>query len=363
MCGWVAPYKTTVPMRGVFGFQADDVFAVGGNESSGGLLVHFNGERWREIVPPETLIDLPISANDIWGFKRGDVRELFIAHDYGVLKASIEKEEFDWKVELDTSEQLPMPLESLFDAAWRGVFGNSDSEIYAVGGTINVPLAGGTIAYYSGDKWTDMVGGEKVDLGINSIQDIHGFGSGAPLFAVTATPMNFGQVLKFTGEGWVVDHNVIPNVFLGEWTGLYGVWGRGPNDLYAVGSRSSLSFGGIVMHGVIYRYTDDDDWSRLTVDQIPEHTEFRGVWGRSTGPTVITVGKKKSDGIAMIYDGDTWSEMYFGWQEEEPFAFPLNRIWGDEQGNLFIVGDEGIYYCLMGVAGKGLSGQDVSFGR
>jgi cysteine-rich repeat protein len=100
--------------------------------------------------------------------------------------------------------------------------------------------------------------------------------------------------------------------------GLIGVWGSGPEDVFAVGDA-----------GTIVHY-DGQDWKPMA-----SRTRGRliGVWG--SGPEdVFAVG---SFGAFLHYDGVSWLKL------NSTTASVLNAIWGDGKSS-FVVGDQGAIY-------------------
>jgi len=98
---------------------------------------------------------------------------------------------------------------------------------------------------------------------------------------------------------------------------LYGVWGTGPNNVYAVGEYGKI------------RHYDGSSWSWVssgTTDVL------RAVWG--SGPNdVFAVG---DHGTILHYDGMAWSEMRSGTPQQ------LCGVWGSGPEDVFAVGSFGL---------------------
>ena len=101
---------------------------------------------------------------------------------------------------------------------------------------------------------------------------------------------------------------------------LWGVWGAGPTDLFAVGDSNTI----LHFDGWLWRKMEDD----------PEKSDaFKCVWGRS-GRDVYAAG---DDGTLQHYDGAGWRRMASGTEAS------IRKIGGTPSGVLFAVdGDGGV---------------------
>ncbi len=94
---------------------------------------------------------------------------------------------------------------------------------------------------------------------------------------------------------------------------LRGIWGSGPNDVFAVGDT------GTVLH------YDGKQWTAMASGVA---VALSSVWG--TGPRdVYAVG---DSGTIIRYDGSKWSSMPSGTSER------LDAIWGSGPDDLFVIG-------------------------
>jgi hypothetical protein len=100
---------------------------------------------------------------------------------------------------------------------------------------------------------------------------------------------------------------------------LSAVWGSGPNDVFIVG--------GTTEQGEIYHY-DGVDWSPM---QVPEDVPLL-VWVHGFGPELVyAVGL---DGSVVRYDGNAWSSLDSGTEED------LWGVFGFASDDLWIVGGD-----------------------
>lgn len=124
-----------------------------------------------------------------------------------------------------------------------------------------------------------------------------------------------GSVLRWDGTSWTISTTAPPGS-----SGMYGVWGLGPYDVFAVGSEAGGST-------VILRY-DGATWTPMTSNST---AALFAVWGSS--PTdVLAVG---SGGTILHYDGVTWTP------QTSPTADALRAIYGTSTADVFAAGDAG----------------------
>jgi hypothetical protein len=175
------------------------------------------------------------------------------------------------------------------------LWGSSGSDVFAVG-------EGGTILHYNGSTWSSMTSGASVYL-----QSVWG-SSGSDVFAAGYA----GQIYHYNGSTWT-------KMTSGTIETLYSLWGSSGSDVFAVGN------GGKILH------YNGSIWSAMTSGTT---MKFSCVWGRS-GSDVFAVGY---DSKILHYNGSTWSAMtnihegFFG-------------IWGSSESDVFAVGDGGkIFY-------------------
>jgi hypothetical protein len=165
----------------------------------------------------------------------------------------------------------------------------------------------GTIVRGSGTTWTAMSSGTTTPfMGV--------WGSGPDnVFAVGGGIFGSGIVLRWNGEKWSAMSSAASD------RGYFGVWGSGPTDVFVVGSQ--------IIHW------NGTSWSVMNapVTQYP----YKAVWGTGVDD-VFAVGD-----VIIHWDGKSWSEM-----ATPPFSFPryFNAIWGSGSKDVFAVGDGSILH-------------------
>jgi hypothetical protein len=334
----------------VWGASDDHVFAVG----SGGKVVHFNGVNWETQSSGEIYAPLSIhgaTATDAMLVGRAGLA----LHSTGG----------DWQTE-DTNTPMDMVH----------VWGTSAERYIAVGddGFINV---------YSSGNWSPVFGATSVDLndligfadddyylvgndatilhfdGFNftSIPNL-GFtftdyqaiwGESAEFVTVvgekavmSGTPGNlvkevvpvetlwravwgtgdyryvagdFGKVMQFDGENW---SNMVTKVE----KPLLGIWGFGPDDVFAVGEEST------VIHW------DGEEWETMVAPG-GEDVDFIEVWGTGPDDVYIVADLPEADepfGFLLHYDGSSWRIALAG------TAADLRHVHGTAWNDAYAVG-------------------------
>ncbi len=169
------------------------------------------------------------------------------------------------------------------NAALLSVSGTPSGHVYAVGADPGDGL-GPYILHYDGTVWRRLASQASGTLWWISVDLI------GDSFYMSGSD---GMVLKYTPTNSTFEYYDLP----GQPT-VFGVWGSGPNDIWAVGGHEDQP----ATSGVIWQF-DGDDWSRQDIASDGNSPILYKVWGRS--PTeVYAVG---SMGTALHYDGSTWT--------------------------------------------------------
>jgi len=242
------------------------------------------------------------------------------------------------------------------DAFLFGVWGSGPNDVFAVGKAVVIdsnwispplftsgdeilgesePLdpnwaPGGLILHYDGSSWTRMDSGTSVALngvwgtGPNDVYAVGGYSSPS----MEGQPDDvLGVVLHYDGSSW-------SEMWSGTTACLKALWAGGPNDIHAVG--------GISYHQSSVLHYDGSDWSVLWTGS---GGGIKGVWG--TGPSnVFAVGSTIAlyySGLLLRYDGLQWSPISVAAGEG------LNGIWGSGPNDIFAVGEDGTVLHYDGV--------------
>ncbi|MFN3200300.1 MAG: DUF4215 domain-containing protein [Bradymonadia bacterium] len=128
-----------------------------------------------------------------------------------------------------------------------------------------------------------------------------------------------GRIVRFDGARWLAEPTGLPDMAV-----LWGIWGSGPEDLWAVGGSPRPDG----PKGVILRSTGDGQWERVDHPALPTTSNLYKVWG--TGPNdVHIVGEA---GVALHWDGADYRRIDTG---TDAILFTVH---GQPEGPIFAVG-------------------------
>ncbi|MBN1670081.1 MAG: VCBS repeat-containing protein [Kiritimatiellae bacterium] len=206
---------------------------------------------------------------------------------------------------------------TLTDKPLCGVWGTSESDVYAVGGVSGQ----GAILHYDGTAWSSMA--LRTNISLSAV-----WGTGpANLYAVgserresTYVPV----VLRGNGQSWrVQDSPVLEGIGTGSFA---DVWGSGPGDVYAVGGMAP-GYG--PNRGLICHY-DGAGWTVVDRNRTGWPDWWRAVWG--SGPDdVFVVGRGST---VFHYDGAGWAQMTLpavdSWDD-------LADVWGTGPNDVYVI--------------------------
>jgi len=278
---WSMMKRFNSSINDLWGFSSNDIFAVG-NE---GTILHYNGITWSEMQSGTTE-----SLNDIWGSKSTNVFTHYsVLNSDKDLNTILHYDGISWKT-IDNKIE---------DIIILGLWGNSDSDIFAVGS--NLLTDTGSILHYDGVNWEVM-----------TTISFHSYfkkvwGDNKNVFTVG----NGGIIYHYNGNSWT-------NMSYGTQNWLYSIWGSSSTDIFAVGGR-----------GTIIHSNGNNNWSEM---DSTTNNWLRSVWGLDKN-NVFAVGDK---GTIIHYDGNNWSEM------ESNSINNYNCVWGIDKNHIFAAGEEQI---------------------
>ncbi len=217
----------SVPLRGIWGSSATDVYAVGDS----GTVLHYNGTDWSETNASAGITE---DLRDVWGAASDDIYAI------GFSGVVLHYDGSTWK-----------HLSSSVNNDLYGIWGNSSSSIYISG-------SNGLILFYNGSQFEIMRTPSSADLtGI--------WGSSADnVFAVGEN----GTIFQYDGSTWSEFENTDTT------EDLKAVWGTSETDVFAAGlSGTILHYGG-------------NSWSKMGVI----NTDYWGIGG-TISPNIYAVAK------------------------------------------------------------------------
>ncbi len=200
---------------------------------------------------------------------------------------------------------LSTVLENL-PGALLSVAGTSATDVYAVGadpGDKGDGL-GPYVLHYDGQKWERLLTGASGDL-----------------WWISVTPID-GSFYMAGAGGLILQYDLATKTFTRHQTPgtetLFGIWGTGASDLWAVGG--DLDTG----EGVVWHF-DGQMWTVQDLSSVyPQGLPvLNKVWGRGAGD-VWAVGSAEDLGVILHYDGVSWSKVDSG------RAGPLFTVHGND---------------------------------
>lgn len=265
---------------GIWGTGPHDVWAVGGTTDRG-LVLHSDGSGWTRSGVAGAIL------YTVYGFTESNV---YAVGDGGLI---LHYDGTAWtRVESGTS----LPL--------FGLWGASGDDVWIVGGNVSGPPGSAVVLRGSGTSFAP-VSDLPADLAPSALFKVHGFGADDVIM------VGNGGVLRWDGAGWSRDD--VPTTET-----LFSTWGRGANDLYAVGGRYAVE----VLH------SDGQTWSQLA--DMPIGSGLRAVFTSPNAPT-IAVG---ASSLVLEIDRDgAMTQVTLPDLGADQF---LHGVWGDGQGTTYI---------------------------
>ncbi|MBI5845292.1 MAG: hypothetical protein HZB23_11555 [Deltaproteobacteria bacterium] len=228
----------TEGLNKIWGTAADNIYAVGDR----GVILHYNGSAWSQMAAPATLNPLNAiwgsAPNDIWAAGPADafhfdgiswnvmpyienVTDLWGTASNNIYAATFSRrimhyDGVNWtEVYLD-----PQPI------IFKGIWGSSATDIYAVGENSGT---GGRIVHYDGNSWS-VVTPAPYPAFTMRVYYLDVWGSSAGDVFVTS---DGNCIQHFDGTSWSLQTG---------WstTYLYGIFGFGPDNVFAVGTTGGF---------------------------------------------------------------------------------------------------------------------------
>ena len=277
---------TTVTLNDVWGASANEVFAVGAEET----ILHFNGTDWSL---KQTQID-GANFHDVWGSTATNV---LAVGDSGMI---LRYDGSEWKQEVSGT------FVNLY-----GVWATPGGLAFAVGEVSTSIPYDAVILYYNGASWVTMASGSPVPL-----KAVWGT-SASNVFAVGDN----GTILRYDGSAWAPMNSATTS------TDFRCVWGSAAGDVFAAGNTSA-----------VYRYDGNAGNTWTETFSLVEYPH--DLWGSSDN-NVYAVGGSDAKTIYR-YDGNSWTRDIFELPDIlEPPEFPRG-VWGSSRNDVFVVGDNGM---------------------
>jgi hypothetical protein len=258
----------------VWGSSRDDVFAVCIDVAYHGVVLHYDGSTWEEMLLTNH------ATSCVWGTSGNDVYvgALTTANQANILHY----DGTNW------TDMVTFPDPNYATDIW----GSSSTDIYTFGES-------SVLRHFDGSTWELISNAFIPGPGGHGIW---GFND-STIFMVGSifTTMQVPAIYEYDGQTWVTGWNT------GNEPGTFnGIWGSSPNNLFAVGEDN---MGG----PIIYRY-QGSGWFQMSTTTDGALTD---IWGSSTS-NVIIVGE---NGTILHYNGLDLNEMVSG------TTIDFNAVW------------------------------------
>lgn len=164
------------------------------------------------------------------------------------------------------------------------------------------------------------------------ISDVWVYDYDTVFMLVTNSGAGTQLMYEWDGNDWTEGDN-LPTSSL-----IRGIWGLGPDDIFAVG------VGGTILH---FDGVEWNEYNNLGLDQWNSYTD---IWGTSHSNLYVVGDSSTTSSPLMHYDGEYWTGM------DVPTTDGLGSIigWGEGHHTVYFAGYEGgIYHYLNAIAGQG----------
>jgi hypothetical protein len=322
-------------LYGVWGSSVTDVYAVGYGDNGSitvPLLYHSNGSAWVESSP---LLPAGWSSGylfGIWGSSASDVYVVGSGYAGNTFLPLL----YHYDGSAWTAFTLSLP------ADWRSgylyaIWGSSASDIYAVGygysGNLLLPL----LYHFNGTSWTEAgltapANWASVNFrGIwgSSASDVYAVGYGSN--ATTTSPVIYHRdASSWSGAGMSA-----PDGWLSGY--LYRAWGSSATDVYTAG----YGYNGRTTLPLTYHNTGNG-WtpSPLDLPQGWNRGYLYSIWGSSASDIfAVGSGHNGSNLVPLLYhnDGSGWIELSPALPAGWSFGY-LHDVWGSSADDIYAVG-------------------------
>ena len=294
-------------LNAIFGFSPNDIYSVGG----GGQLLHFDGSEWSLIKTP-----VQTNLNDIHGSSNNNI---IAVGDNGVI---IRFDGICWK-------SIPSDIQSNLNS----VFVVSENSIIITGDD-------GIFIQYENGEFKQV---KIEDSEIKSFGDVWGVTEN-DIFVITD---NNEMLLHYDGESWNT-FNIKYDFQLNRTCSIINhnrIWGNNSEDIYLLSSyycNTGSYFSGSHSPNIIH--FDGKKWQEVSTSGSRIYGELNAIWGDSSGKIILAsmndaivdygYGLSYLFGSVDLYD-QSWSNSSLYTKN------PINDIWGDSDGNVYLVGDNG----------------------
>jgi PKD domain len=297
--GAPTPIGQTAPtpyfLRGIWGNNGHDVFAVGGYRT----ILHYDGTAWtpQGVLDPTTntisFQDPHVSLFGVWGITASGQLDVFAVGSVITSGGAANAGEKIYHYSSSDPVWREMAAPSPTGGAVSGLWGTSRNDVYAVG-------AGGVVAHYDGTTWTTL----PTHIPSGALYRIWGNPATGDL-VVAASVGAFHSADR--GATWQAV-NLVPNSV----NITMGVWGTDSGDVFVAGAAQNPGASALVAHSSDSGANWPQVWTTPT-NTLPSAPVLSGIAGRNAQDIFAVGGGGAINGVVFTtstilhYDGVGWT--------------------------------------------------------
>lgn len=217
-------------------------------------------------------------------------------------------------------------------SAWAYEPSTATLPLYSVWGTSanNVWVGGrkGHLMQWNGSAWATYTSGLEAD-GTNGPHFIYGiWGSDANNIWAVSSNGEYGNILKWSGTSWTIQHTQTP--------GLRAIWGTAANNIWAVGEEGNiLHYNGSAWSTVSYTVTPG----------LGATTTLFSIWGSDANNVWVGGGAVIGETLPTLlkWNGSAWSRADTNGLPVATSVGSIRGIAGTSANNIYVVGDLGAF--------------------
>lgn len=311
--------EPNVMFAGVWGFRPRDILVVG----NGTRVRRYNDMRWSEMAGS------PENASRVWCSRYSDI---FVADRSRI-----------WHFDGSTWTESFLGRFSLFSFA-QDLWGTGPNNVFFVKTGSYYYRYDPVCVRFDGSTWSDIASPVTElllsDVWAGGSDDVYAVASYQPedpgfLIGPPVDPPDVGGVFHGDGAGW----SELAMPVMDE---VFGVYGVGPNDVYAVGDEQMLlSWDGSSLSTL--HYEEDPCW----VAPYPDHPDlaYHDAWTDAAGNGFIVGGHGQIMRISTWH----WAETDYRritpcpspgpdpWNPEHHEEYYLRQVWGSGPNDIFLI--------------------------
>jgi hypothetical protein len=302
-----AGWQSTGYLYGVWGSGASDVYAVGGNNDGSSnylpVISHYDGSSWSAFGPALPGGWQPNGElHSVWGSGASNIYAVGVGAN-GIWNPNPLIYHYDGSSWGSVTPAVPS---GQIGGSFYGAWGSGANDVYAVGTSYNLYWSEYPLIYhYDGSSWTDVTpatpsgwqsSGSINGVWASSANDVYAVGYG-----IDGSGNYLPVMYHYDGSTWSTITPSLPSGWQ-QWSYLKGVWGSGANDVYVAGFGYDANWSS---QPLIYHF-DGSSWSEITPAAPSGWTSgsLYGMWGSGANDVfAVGFGGSPSGNSPLVYHG------------------------------------------------------------